>query len=141
MGLKVVRLWLNQKFEALSNKLAREKAKDPWDQKDISHLLDIPLVGGSLYIIGRIIQALQFKSKMKLNNKDDLIKSVIKEEFRYTNAIRRQLEEYQLTGGVVEIHVKPNHQVYLREVLREFSNITCTDIGGGNYILTCNEDI
>ena len=141
MKYKVEKI-LQTLFTKLYNRMEK-KHKSVLDvDKDVTHLLRIPLVGGMLYILRRYKDAHEFNRYFKMKSmKNDKVRGLIREENVIKNSIRTSLEEYQMVGGVKEVHIEQKYRSHFRETLREFPDIVCSDLGGGDYVLTLTEDI
>lgn len=132
-------------LDSLADKVDKREVK--LRNKDINlelplHLLDIPIIGGMLYMISRLRAGLFWRRRLnQIANSKLLIKEEIKNKRAiYTEIYTKIYNELQ-SKNVVNIQVKVEYIGYMLDVLnQDFPNVEVLNTGEGKFTLISRKD-
>lgn len=128
---------LNNIADDLDRKRIVNSVEDKSSNESYLDSLNIPVVGGFVYIYNSYRQADKFmKEYNKKQNMRKHVINVIKEEEKVSRSIRRQLDSFLDSKDVAIIEVPNKHMSKFKKVMEDYSeSITWSQRSDGKIVL------
>jgi len=124
---------ISEYFERLSERTDSKKLKNKLDienEEAQDYLLEVPVVGGIMYIIKMFFMGMEKMKKIKdKQNEGNKVKVQIKEVTSIKKSLRVQLNKFAEEGTIREINMDKENLAIFYEILKEFPSVTATPLG------------